>query len=70
MATKPDPSTNVLTPLCEALWEEGVIPNRRIVQRCLPGWNEHALGPGVVAWRLQKGLPQQGVHGRAPCRRT
>ena len=37
---------NVLTPLCEALWEEGVIPNRRIVQRCLPGWNEHAMGPG------------------------
>jgi integrase len=50
----------VLVPLCEALWQEGVSPNRRIVQRYLPGWNEHALGPGVVAWRKQKGLPEQG----------
>ena len=39
----------VLAPLCEALWDEGVSPTRRIVQRCLPGWNEHAMGPGVVA---------------------
>ena len=54
---------DVLTPLCEALWQEGVVPNRRIVQRCLPRWNEHAMGPGVVAWRIQKGLPQQGVRG-------
>ena len=54
---------DVLAPLCEALWQEGVIPNRRIVQHCLPGWNEHAMGPGVVAWRLKKGLPQQGIRG-------
>ncbi|HTR63561.1 MAG TPA: site-specific integrase [Candidatus Binataceae bacterium] len=53
----------VLAPLCEALWDEGVSPTRRIVQRCLPGWNEHAMGPGVVAWRIKKGLPQQGVRG-------
>jgi hypothetical protein len=53
----------VLAPLCDALWEEGVIPNRRILQRCLPNWNDHAMGPGVVAWRVQKGLPQQGVRG-------
>lgn len=58
--TLPD---TVLSPLCEALWQEGVIPTRRVVQRCLPGWNEHAMGPGVVAWRIQKGLPQQGVRG-------
>jgi hypothetical protein len=53
----------VLAPLCDALWEEGVIPNRRILQRHLPNWNDHAMGPGVVAWRVQKGLPQQGVRG-------
>lgn len=53
----------VLAPLCDALWEEGVIPNRRILQRCLPGWNDHAMGPGVVAWRIQKGMPQQGIRG-------
>jgi hypothetical protein len=52
---------DVLAPLCEAMWQEGVSPNRRLVQRWLPGWNEHALGPGVVAWRKLKGLPQQGV---------
>jgi integrase len=52
---------DVLAPLCEAMWQEGVSPNRRLVQRLLPGWNEHALGPGVVAWRKSKGLPQQGV---------
>ena len=55
--------SDVLAPLCEALWQEGVIPNRRTVQHCLPGWNEHAMGPGVVAWRLKKGLPQQGIRG-------
>jgi hypothetical protein len=54
---------DVVAPLCEALWQEGVIPTRRIIQRCLPGWNEHSLGPGVVAWRIQKGLPQQGIRG-------
>ena len=54
---------DVLAPLCEALWQEGVIPNRRTVQQRLPGWNEHALGPGVVAWRIKKGLPQQGIRG-------
>ena len=53
----------VVASLCEALWDEGVSPTRRIVQRCLPGWNEHAMGPGVVAWRIKKGLPQQGVRG-------
>ena len=54
---------DVVAPLCEALWQEGVIPTRRIIQRFLPGWNEHSLGPGVVAWRIQKGLPQQGIRG-------
>jgi integrase len=54
---------DVVAPLCEALWQEGVIPTRRIIQRCLPGWNEHSLGPGVVAWRIQKGLTQQGIRG-------
>ena len=32
---------------------------RRIVQRCLPVWNEHAMGPGVVAWRRKKGFPSK-----------
>src|SRR5260370_8945412 len=53
----------VVPPLCEALWDEGVSPTRRIVQRCLPGWNEHAMGPGVVAARIKKGLPQQAGDG-------
>ncbi|MCZ2074130.1 MAG: hypothetical protein LC130_03910, partial [Bryobacterales bacterium] len=51
---------DVLAPLCEPV-AGSVSPNRRIVQRCLPGWNEHAMGPGVVAWRKEKGLPQQGT---------
>lgn len=54
---------DVLAPLCEAMWQEGISPNRRLVQRLLPNWNEHALSPGVVAWRKAKGLPQQGVRG-------
>ena len=37
---------DVLAPLCEALWQEGVRPNRRILQRHLPWCNEHALSPG------------------------
>ena len=53
----------VLAPLCEALWEEGISPNRRLIQRLLRHWNENALGAGVVAWRKSKGLPLQGVRG-------
>jgi len=51
----------LLAPLCEALWQEGINPNRRLVQQLLPSVNDHAVGPGVVAWRKAKGLPQQGV---------
>lgn len=51
----------ILAPLCEALWQEGINPNRRIVQQRLPSVNDHAVGPGLVAWRKQKGLPELGV---------
>lgn len=51
----------MLAPLCEALWQEGINPNRRIVQQRMPTVNEHAVGPGLVAWRKEKGLPEQGV---------
>jgi integrase len=51
----------MLSPLCEALWQEGINPNRRIVQQHLPTVNDHAVGPGLVAWRKQKGLPELGV---------
>lgn len=53
-----------LAPLCEAIWQEGVNPTRRLLQRYLPNWNEHAMLPGLVAWRKQKGLSEGGV--RAP----
>jgi integrase len=51
----------MLFPLCEVLWQEGINPNRRIVQQHLPAVNDHAVGPGLVAWRKQKGLPELGV---------
>ena len=51
----------MLAPLCEALWQEGINPNRRIVQEHLPAVNDHAVGPGLVAWRKQKGLPELGI---------
>lgn len=37
----------MLAPLCEALWQEGINPNRRIVQQHLPAVNDHAVGPCV-----------------------
>jgi hypothetical protein len=40
----------LLAPLCEALWQERINPNRRIVQQRLPVVNDHAVGPGVVGW--------------------
>ena len=51
----------LMVPLCEALWQEGINPNRRLVQKLVPIVNDHAVGPGLVAWRKEKGLPQQGV---------
>src|SRR5260370_7905827 len=51
----------ILAPLCEALWQEGINPNRRLVQQRLPIVNDHAVGTGLVAWRKQKGLPELGV---------
>jgi len=56
----------LLASLCEALWQEGINPNRRIVQQRLPVVNDHAVGPGVVAWRRAKGLPEQGIHSPHP----
>lgn len=56
----------LLAPLCEALWQEGINPNRRIVQQRLPAVNDHAVGPGVVTWRKAKGLPEQGIHSPHP----
>ena len=52
---------DLLAPLCEALWQEGINPDRRIVQQRIPLVNDHAVGAGLVAWRKQKGLPQLGV---------
>lgn len=54
----------VVGEICEALWQEGVNPNRRIVQQRMPVWNEHAYGPGIVAWRKKKGLSEQGIRVR------
>jgi hypothetical protein len=54
----------LLVPLCEALWQEGINPNRRIVQQRLPAVNLNAVGSGVVTWRKAKGLPEHGM--RAP----
>lgn len=51
----------VVAEICEALWQEGISPNRRIVQQRMPVWNDHAFGPGIVAWRKEKGLPEQGI---------
>ena len=34
---------DMLAPLCEALWQEGTNPNRRIVQQHLPVVNDHAV---------------------------
>jgi hypothetical protein len=56
----------LLALLCEALWQEGINPNRRIVQQRLLVVNDHAVGPGVVAWRKAKGLPEQGIHSPHP----
>ena len=44
----------VVAEICEALWPEGISPNRRIVQQRMPIWNDHAFGPGIVAWRKEK----------------
>lgn len=52
---------DVVAEICEALWEEGVNPNRPIVQQRMPVWNDHAFGPGIVAWRKRKGLSEQGT---------
>jgi hypothetical protein len=52
----------VVAEICEALWQEGISPNRRIVQQRMPVWNDHAFGTGIVAWRRKKGLPEQGTH--------
>ena len=54
----------VVAEICEALWQEGISPNRRIVQQGMPVWNDHAFGTGIVAWRRKKGLPEQGTHVR------
>ena len=60
---RPVPSA-LLAPLCEALWQEGINPTRQMVQQRLSTVNDHAVSPGLVAWRKQKGLPELGV--RAP----
>ena len=55
----------LLAPLCEALWQEGINPNWRIVQQRLPTVNDHAVGPGVLQpgkWRLVVTKP----HGVIP----
>ncbi len=57
---RPLPS-EVVAEICEALWQEGINPNRRIVQQRMPLWNDHAFGPGIVAWRKKKGLSEQGT---------
>jgi len=36
---------DVVAEICEALWEEGVNPNRPIVQQRMPVWNDNAFGP-------------------------
>ena len=64
MAQEQVPSERSCSGDCEALWQEGISPNRRIVQQRMPVWNDHAFGPGIVAWRRKKGLPEQGTHVR------
>ena len=59
--TLPD---DVLAPLCEALWEEGVSPESPDCSALL-AWLERARN-GYPAWSpgaYKKGLPQQGVRG-------
>jgi len=56
---KPIPDS-VLTPLCEALWEDGVLPTRSVLKRWLPTLSLQALAPAGAAWRKEKGLSQMG----------
>lgn len=51
----------VVAELCDAMWQEGITPIGRNVQQKLKLWNEHALGPGIAAWRTQKGLSRWGT---------
>jgi integrase len=58
-------SIDVLAPLCEALWDEGKLPTRSILKRCLPAMGMQALAPAGAEWRRQKGLSQMGRGARA-----
>jgi len=56
---KPIP-LGVLTPLCDALWDEGKLPTRSILKQCLPAMSMQALSPAGGEWRKEKGLSQMG----------
>src|SRR5579863_1088950 len=56
---KPIP-LGVLTPLCDALWDEGKLPTRSILKQCLPAMSMQALSPAGGEWRKERGLSQMG----------
>src|SRR5579864_2151436 len=62
---KPIP-LGVLSPLCDALWDEGKLPTRSILKQCLPAMSMQALAPAGGEWRKEKGLSQMGRGTRAP----
>src|SRR6266480_1082048 len=46
----------VLAPLCDAVYAAGMNPTQERLQRYLPVIYATALGPGIYAWRTEKGF--------------
>lgn len=46
----------LLAPLCDAVYAAGINPSQVRLQRYLPVTYASALGPGIYAWRTEKGF--------------
>jgi hypothetical protein len=64
---KPIP-LGVLTPLCDALWDEGKLPTRSILKQCLPAMSMQALAPAGGEWRKEKRTLPDGARHSWSCR--
>src|ERR1700680_4404840 len=47
---------SLLAPLCDAVYAAGMNPTQERLQRYLPVTYPSALGPGIYAWRTEKGF--------------
>ena len=66
---KPIP-LSVLTPLCDALWDEGKLPTRSILKQCLPAMSMQALSPRGANGARREDLSQMGRGTAIPLRQN